>query len=317
MFGSTQKYSQYIDAESAVVKKPEGQGWEDPFGDGVWRSSWFYSSLLSIKAKDQLTYDKIKNDHSLDDTLVARFLGFFRDNCAGNDAWTLPKNPSQKFSGDQLAPFLYLLGSVQSYGSDDAKSIAKDIVNRLIDLDQRHAAVSDTHQGQIRDNQRYAIDVVCRMYDINFLRGFRRDLCKIAFSVALALNNQLAQLSWEELATQDSYAVFNALSLVSLACIKWGSDDEDVNSWRSNYRVHADKGWGPAFRITSGRSFDPGDVDAYATAYLSRDQDNDIIMAQRPAKYISGEFKPDHNSGPGQWLVLDYIVLKGLQLVWQ
>ena len=52
----SQKYVQYLDAETAVVKRPEGPGWDDPFGDGVWRSSWFYSSLLIIKAKDQPTY---------------------------------------------------------------------------------------------------------------------------------------------------------------------------------------------------------------------------------------------------------------------
>lgn len=33
-----QSYSQYIDEESAVVKRPEGEGYDDPYSDGVWRS---------------------------------------------------------------------------------------------------------------------------------------------------------------------------------------------------------------------------------------------------------------------------------------
>lgn len=49
---SPQQYSQYIDGQTGVVKRPEGEGWTDPYGDGVWRSSWFYASLLVIRAKD-------------------------------------------------------------------------------------------------------------------------------------------------------------------------------------------------------------------------------------------------------------------------
>lgn len=314
---ATQRYAQYIDQESAVVKRPEGAGWSDPFGDGVWRSSWFYSSLLIIKGKDTTAFQQICNDHGITEGLVGGFLSYFRDNCAGTDGWMLPKNPSQKFSGDQLAPLLYLSASANAFGADEAKGAAQAILQKLIDLDRRHGAISDTHQGQIRDNQRYAIDIVCRMYGIDYLRGIRRDACKLAFSTALALNNQLAQLPWQDLATRDDYSVFNALGLVSEACIKWGKDDEDVDTWRKNYRVHADRGWGPAFRITSGRSFSLSDIDEYASTYITRDQDNDIILAQRPAKYLSGEFAPDTNPGPNKWLVLDYVILKGLQLLWQ
>jgi hypothetical protein len=312
-----QQYAQYIDQESAVVKRPEGSGWSDPFGDGVWRSSWFYSSLLIIKAKDAATFQHICGAHGLTESLITRFLSYFRDNCAGVDEWTLPKNPSQKFSGDQLAPLLYLSASVSAFGVDEAKNAAKTVLQKLIDLDRRHGALSDTHQGQIRDNQRYAIDIACRMCGINYLQGFRRDRCKFEFSIAMAANNWMAQLPWQDLATQDDYSVFNALGLVSEACVKWGKDDEDVDTWRKNYRLHADKGWGPAFRITSGRSFSVSDIDIYASAYITRDRDNDIIMAQRPAKYLSGEFKPDSTPGPNKWLVLDYVVLKGLQLLWQ
>src|SRR3954447_16487219 len=85
-----QKYSQYVDRESAVVKRPEGSGWSDPFGDGVWRSSWFYSSLLAVKGKDPATFTRICAGHGLDESLIAQFLTYFRDNCAGDDEWTLP-----------------------------------------------------------------------------------------------------------------------------------------------------------------------------------------------------------------------------------
>jgi hypothetical protein len=313
----TQQYRQYIDQESAVVKRPEGPGWSDPFGDGVWRSSWFYSSLLVIKGKDASAFQHICDQHGVTESLIGRFLTYFRENCTGPDEWTLPKNPSQRFSGDQLAPLLYFLTTVNAWGDEEARGATEAILKKLIDIDRHHGALSDTHQGQIRDNQRYAIDIACRMYDIKYLRGVRRDICKFAFSTALALNNQLAQLPWPSLATQDAYSVFNSLGLVSEACVKWGKDDEDVDTWRKNYRVHADKGWGPAFRITSGRSYSANDIETYASAYITRDQDNDIIMAQRPAKYLNGEFGPDITPGPNKWLVLDYIVLKGLELLWQ
>jgi hypothetical protein len=155
------------------------------------------------------------------------------------------------------------------------------------------------------------------MYGIDYLHGPRRDICKLAFSTALSLNNLLAQMPLRDLATQDAYSVFNALGLVSGACVKWGKGDKDVDVWRKNYRVHADKGWGPAFRITSGRSCSAMDVDGYRTAYITRDLDNDIIIAQRPAKYLSGEFSVDTTPGQGKWLLLDYVVLKALQLLWQ
>ena len=80
---SPQKYAQYIDAESAVVKRPEGPGWDDPFGDGVWRSSWFYSSLLIVKAKDKVTYDNIRTMHGVDEKFVAQFIRYFHDHCTG------------------------------------------------------------------------------------------------------------------------------------------------------------------------------------------------------------------------------------------
>jgi hypothetical protein len=312
-----QKYSQYVDEETAVVKRPEGRGWSDPFGDGVWRSSWFYASLLVIKAKDANAFRGVCDAHGLKEEAVHRFVDYFVEKCAGDSEWTLPQNLSQRFSGDQLAPLLYLAASINAFGADEARRSAGALLQKLIALDRSHGALSDTWQGQIRDNQRYAIDIACRMYDIEYLRGARRDVCKAAFSGALALNNGLAQLPWRELATQASYSVFNAVGLVSEACIKWGKDDEDVDAWRKTFRVHADRGWGPAFRIAAGRSSNEGDVDVYKYAYTTHERDNDIIMAQRPEKYLSGEFAPDPSPGENKWLVLDYVVLKGLWLLWR
>jgi len=312
-----QRYAQYIDAETAVVKRPEGPGYDDPFGDGVWRSSWFYGSLLAIRIKDPVAYNRLKAEHGVDVSQAERFLGYFRDNCTSGDEWKLPKKDDEKFSGDQLAPLLYFLANVNLYGSDESKGIAGDVLRRLLALDARRGAVSHSPQGQILDNQRYAIDAVCRMYDIGYLKGLRRDTCKIAFTAALKSRIALAQLPVQELATKEDYSVFNDLAIVTVTDLKWGKDDEDVASWRANFRLHADKGWGPAFRIVSGRSLDDSVIEAYYTAHVTPAQDNDIIMAQRPRYYLSGDFKPDPDSGPNRWLVLDYVVLKSLQLLWQ
>lgn len=316
MVRGSQRFSQYIDNESGVVKKPEGSGWDDAFGDGVWRSSWFYSSMLIIKSRDRAAFDKLCNDHEISEQLVERFLRYFRDHNTNADGWSLPKNPTQLFSGDQLAPLLFLITSVNAHGSSEANAIAIDLLNGLVELDRRHGVLSDSHQGQIRDNQRFAIDIACRMFGIEYLRGARRDLAKFAFSAALGLNTVIAQTEWPQLATHDAYAVFNSIGLVSASCIKWGKDDEDVDSWRKNFRVHADKGWGPAFRIVAGRSISADEVEKYESTYITRDHDNDIVMAQRPAKYLSGEFPPADQESANRWLVIDYMVLKGLQLLW-
>src|SRR5690242_16994549 len=74
-----QRYAQYIDAESAVVKRPEGEGWDDPFGDGVWRSSWFYACLLAIHAKDRPIFDRLEREHGVKLDQVDRFLRYFAD----------------------------------------------------------------------------------------------------------------------------------------------------------------------------------------------------------------------------------------------
>ena len=96
----------------------------------------------------------------------------------------------------------------------------------------------------------------------------------------------------------------------------WGKNDSDVKDWRENFTVHADEGWGPAFRIVSGRSVSESDVQAWANAHVARDQDNDIISAQRPTKIRDGILSPDVGPGPDRWLLLDYVILEGLRLVW-
>jgi hypothetical protein len=174
-----QLYSQYIDAESGVIKRPEGQGWDDPFGDGVWRTSWFYSSLLILKGKDAALFASLIATHQLTEASIDRFVEYFLTHCTGSEGWSLPKNPSQLFSGDQLAPLLYLFASINQYGSNTAKSAVSEILAKLVQLDQEHGAVSDSHQGQIRDNQRYVIDVVCRMFQKRIVAIEAANFCEL------------------------------------------------------------------------------------------------------------------------------------------
>jgi len=311
------KYQQYIDKASGVVMKPDKDGFDDPYGDGVWRSSWFYGSLLIIKNKDAGTYNQIVQEHHLDMADLDKFLVYFRDNCTTGDQFTLPKNPSQKFSGDQLAPLLYLLASVNQYGEESSKAAAKTILERLSALVKKKGALSDARKGQILPNQEYLIDLVCKMYGFEHSNGLTRGLQKTAFSAACKAHNIIAQAPDDRIATLDDYAVFNALSLVTVTAMKWGKDDSDVNSWRENYRLHADKGWGPAFRIVSGRSIDDATIDSYKTMYIKRDLDNDIVLSQRPHKFLNNTFPTSLNSGPGIYRVLDYVILKALQSEWK
>ncbi len=54
--GGRQRYVQYVDPETGVMMRPSSHGFVEPFGDGVWRSSWFYSALLLIKCKEPAAY---------------------------------------------------------------------------------------------------------------------------------------------------------------------------------------------------------------------------------------------------------------------
>jgi hypothetical protein len=312
-----QTYLQYVDEESNVIKRPQGEGWSDPFGDGVWRSSWFYASLIVLKAEDPAAYGDLVQRHGVKAEQAKKFLEYFLANNTGSDEWTLPKNPSQKFSRDQLVPLLYLLAAVHKYDAD-ARPVAKDILKKLIELVDEQGGVSDSTQGEVRENLKYVIDVLARKYGLDSVSGATRGVYKNAFSLSLKADNAQAQLPGD-LATADGYSVFNRLSLVTLQGLVWGVDDSDVKDWRKNYKVHADKGWGPAFRLVAGRSLSGEDIKKYASAYIKRDQDNDIIMGQRPSKYLAGDF-PEPQFGQADAdgaLVLDFVVLSGLHAAWK
>jgi hypothetical protein len=330
---SQQKYVQYIDQESGVVKRPEGEGWSDPFGDGVWRSSWFYASLLVIQNKDGATYDRLKAEHGVDISFSAKFLRFFRDNCISDTGWRLPKHSDQQFTRDQLVPLLYFLMAVQAYAPDYA-NIAKDILMSLGRLEEAGRGVSDTSNGRIGRNIGYMIDVLARKYgfvyrtsDMDYWRASaiwnenaakanRRAAYKKMFTLALEAHELGGWIEKGGLEASDSYSVFNALGAVSLQAIAWGKEDQDVRDWRSNFRVHAEDGWGPAFEIVAGQTVVDDIIDEYYTAHVTNHQDNDIIMAQRPRKIRDGILHPRQKGEEGQWLVLDYVVLKALKLLW-
>lgn len=318
-----QKYSQYIDAESAVVKRPEGEGWSDPFGDGVWRSSWFYASLLIIQANDADEYARLQSEHGVDTALAGKFLTYFRDHCLGDHGWRLPKNESQKFSRDQLVPLLYLLEAVARYAPDH-KGVGKDILMSLGRLEEHGRNLSDSPSSRIGRNIGYIIDVLWRKYQIeeqyktddlwNMLgEGTRRGHYKQMFSLALKAHQLTGWIELSGLEASDAYSVFNALGAVSLQCLAWGKDDGDVKNWRANFKVHADDGWGPAFKLVAGRPVTDTEIEPYRTAYVTRAQDNDIIMAQRPRKIRDGGYDLLVS---GEWLVLDYVVLRALALLW-
>lgn len=331
-----QKYSQYIDAESGVVRRPEGTAWTDPFGDGVWRSAWFYASLIVIQAKDAQLYARLQTEHEVDISLAGTFLRYFREHCISDHGWRLPKNDSQQFSRDQLIPLLYLLEAVVAY-APQYTAIGKDILKSLSELEEHGRGLSDTAKGQIGRNIGYLIDVLSdearyhfnyRTSDmtvwlipafgnINAAKGNRRAAYKQAFSLALKAHQLTGWVELSSLKASDAYSVFNALAAVSLQCIAWGKDDSDVKEWRANFKVHADDGWGPAFKIVAGRAVSETEIEQYRTAHVTREQDNDIIMAQRPRKIRDGVFDLSRAGGPGEWLVLDYVVLKALALLWQ
>jgi hypothetical protein len=343
---TNQTYKQYIDQESAVVKKPEGEGWSDAYGDGVWRSSWFYASLLVIRHLDPGTYQWLQTTHGVNAALVGQFLTYFRNHCLSDHGWQLPKQPEQQFSRDQLMPLLYLLGVVAAY-APEYQGAGGDILRSLGRLEEHGRGVSDSHKGRIGRNIGYLIDVLSdqqrynmtyRTADMDIWRATalfnekqakknRRAFYKAMFSLALKAHNLSAQFDDSlaggilfgipvKLEVTDEYSVFNALAAVSLQCVAWGKEDSDVQAWRANFKLHADDGWGPAFRIVAGRSVTPDVIEIYRTAHVTRDQDNDIIMAQRPGKIRDGRFDLTLSGEDGEWLVLDYVVLKALDWVW-
>lgn len=332
----SQQYAQYVDSETGVIKRPESVGvdWGDPFGDGVWRSAWFYASLIVIRALDAASYAKIKSEHGVDVSLAGQFLDYFQNHCTSNDGWQLPKT-NQVFSRDQLVPLLYLLAAV-AHHAPDFKDTGQNILKSLINLEEKGKGVSDSLKGTIGRNIGYMIDVLCDedRYDIAYrtsdmtvwlisgignvtaARANRRGAYKTLFGLALQAHSLTGWLQTGDLDVSDEYSVFNAIGAVSLQCIAWGKDDGDVKDWRSNFRIHADNNWGPAFQLVAGRSVSNTDIEEYATAHVTRDLDNDIVMAQRPDKIQDGTLTSKLKGGPGQWLTLDYVILKALRLLW-
>lgn len=312
----SQRVGQYVDRQTAVVKSPEGFAGNDD----CWRTSWCYACLVIIHEKDQRLYERLKTEHNLDISLVKKFLDYFHDNCVRDDGWRRATTLSPDFSRDQLVPLLYLLACVKEYGADDVQPVAKAVLADLVRLVKKHGAVSRTPGGKVGGNLRYVIDVLGDRSGVSLVGGTVRSLHKAEFSAALRAHSLLVQLPSDDLATRDDYSVFNSLALVTLQCVVWGASDGDVRDWRANYRQHADKGWGPAFRIVSGRSLDDNEIEKYYSAHIKGDQDNDIIMGQRPHKYLSGHFPQPQfgqSGASGEWLVLDYVILKGLQLAWR
>jgi hypothetical protein len=310
-----QRYGQYIDRKTGVVKAPKGFA----KNDDCWRTSWFYGSLLVIHAKDPALYKRLKEMHGVDVASIRTFLTYFRDHCLDDKGWKRPTTLTSDFSRDQLVPLLYLLACVKAYGPAECQPLAKTILSHLVEMVKKRGAISAKEHGKIGRNLQYVIDVLSGKYEVPFLDGTERGFCKHHFSLALKAHNAQAQLPGD-LATEGDYSVFNTLSLVTVQCIMWGKKDDDVKTWRRNYRIHADKGWGPAFRIVSGRTVRTHDIDAYCNAHITREQDNDIVLSQRPHKFLSGDFpKPQFRQigKEGEWLVLDFVILRGLQLTWQ
>ena len=225
------------------------------------------------------------------------------------------------------------------------KHEGNEILMSLRKIEERGLRIS-TKGENIGRNVAYMIDVlsdkrnyggVYRTSDMPFWRATalfneraakanRRSAYKFAFSAALkahAAGQELEQvmqksgLGREARMVVNDYSVFNGLAAVSFQAVYWGRQDSDVKAWRKNFEAHADQGWGPAFQIVAGRPYAEEEITAFADAHVKRDLDNDIIMAQRPRKLRDRKLHPNLKGGDGQWLVLDFVVLKGLELLWR
>ena len=224
---SQQQYAQYVDSETYVIKRPESNGvdWGDPLGDGVWRSSWFYASLIVIRALDAVTYAKIKSEHNVDVSMAGKFLEYFRDHCISNDGWQLPKT-TQEFSRDQLVPLLYLLAAVVQH-APELKATGLDILKSLTNLEEQGKGVSDSSKGTIGRNIAYMIDLLCddARYDLNYrtsdmtawlvlalgnitdAKANRRAAYKALFGLALQAHSLAGWIQTGGLDVSDEYSV--------------------------------------------------------------------------------------------------------------
>ncbi len=328
------QYIEYLDQESGLIMRPPS--WSNPFGDGVWRSSWFHASMLVIRALAPQQHAALVAEHGVDASKAGIFLSFFRAHCLGGNGWAMPKHPEQHFSRDQLVPLLYLLAVVAKF-APECKGDARAILQSLIRLEEQGNGVSDTPQGRIGRNIGYLIDVLCDAgrYDLNYrssdlplflvpcfgnincAKGNRRGAYKSLFTLALRAHQIGGWAASEGLDISDEYSVFNALAAASLQCLAWGKDDADVRAWRSNFAVHADQGWGPAFQLVAGRPVTDAALQAWANAHVTREQDNDIIAAQRPTKIRDGIISPNLGPASGRFLLLDHVILQALRLIWK
>jgi hypothetical protein len=329
------QYREYFDQESGLIKRPAS--WGNPFGDGVWRSSWFHASMLVIRALAPQHYAALLAEHGVDAAKAGSFLAFFRAHClGGNNGWAMPKHPEQHFSRDQLVPLLHLLAVVAKF-APEFKGDARAILQDLIRLEEQGRGVSATPQGRVGRNIGYLIDVLCDAdrYDLNYrssdlplflvpcfgnidcAKKKRRSTYKSLFMLALKAYHIGGWAAAEGLDISDEYSIFNALAAVSLQCLAWGKDDADVQAWRSNFAVHADQGWGPAFQLVAGRSVTDAALQAWVNAHVTREQDNDIIAAQRPTKIKDGIISPNLGPGTDRWLLLDHVILQALRLIWR
>ena len=326
-----QRIGQYIDSATGVVRRPYP---DDAYGDCVWRSSWLYASVLILRAKEPAVYAFLQLHHDLDATLAGTFLSYFRDHGTGPDGWNVPGS-TQDFSRDQLSPLLYLLACVSAF-APEYKDVGKDILLSLNNLEAHGTPLSPSSAGTIDRGLGYVIDVLADhdRYNFNFkttdLQAFlithagdedaaqadMRSVYKKAFGLSLDI-----QRLGELIGADDEYSVFNALALVSLQCVAWGPNDDDVKAWRSNFNHPATDRWGPAFRIVAGATVSTTDIDAYASSYTCRANDNDIIMGQRPSKIIDGTFPAsiacdNRDAAHKRWLVLDGVILRALVALW-
>ena len=337
----TLKWGDYIEQETGLVTKPKS--WSDIYGDCVWRSSWVYASLLVIREKDQGLYKELRDTHGLHLKYLDPYLATCIDKVCGDDEWCVPGS-DQKFSRDQLAPMLYMLAAISAYEHDDEiKRRARNIMLRLNELEKDGKPLSKSGSGKIGDNLRYVICVlsdddrfhfnyktadmetwlVPAFGNLDAAKANRRAYYKSMFKAGLEAE-RLGSLNHprQPSGVFDETAFFNAIALVTSQAVVWGAGDRDVKNWRSSFDHAATAGFGPAFRLASGASVTKDELNRYRDATICRQQDNDIVMAQRPKKFIDKEFPgcpACEGTEPNQvrHVALDFVILEALRLVWK
>lgn len=101
------------------------------------------------------------------------------------------------------------------------------------------------------------------------------------------------------------YTIWNSLGLLTMIAIIRGKENSEVASWRPYFEWYGKNGWGPAYKIVSGKAYGWNDVDWYKNHKTNRLN----IVQQRGSA---------HKSSPelGSILCLDYPILKALEKVW-